>query len=109
MKIFVTRLNSKTSEIFLTRLFESVGTVDSCKLIMDRETGKSRGFAFIEMPNELEAKNAIAKFDGSDIDGRKIVVKVAEDRGHNAQNTNRSNKPDNRGGYKKKFGNDRNY
>jgi len=59
MNIFVARLNYSTSSEDLSRLFEQYGEVSSAKVIMDRETGRSKGFAFVEMANETEAKEAI--------------------------------------------------
>jgi RNA recognition motif-containing protein len=56
---------------------EDYGTVTSVKVIMDRETGKSKGFGFIEMPNDAEAAKAIAELNGAEFEGRALVVKEA--------------------------------
>lgn len=77
MNIFVAKLNFKTTSESLQSLFEQFGIVDSAKVITDHETGKSKGFAFVEMPNDDEAMNAIETLDNSDVDGRIIVVKKA--------------------------------
>ncbi|MCP4437495.1 MAG: RNA-binding protein [Aureispira sp.] len=80
MNIFVAKLNYDTSEHSLLDAFEEFGKVDSAKIIMDRDTGRSKGFGFVEMPNDEEARAAIANLDNADLDGRTIVVKEAEDR-----------------------------
>lgn len=81
MNIFVAKLNYSTQELDLQEAFEEFGTVDSAKIIMDRETGRSKGFGFVEMPNDDEARAAIEELNDSTFDGRTIVVKEAEDRG----------------------------
>ena len=66
-------------------MFAEAGTVTSANIIEDRETGRSRGFAFVEMSSGVEAKAAIASFDGKEIDGRNLKVNEAkprEDRGN---------------------------
>jgi RNA recognition motif-containing protein len=63
--------------------FEEFGAVDSAKIIMDKFTGRSKGFGFVEMPNDDEARAAISELNDSELDGRTIVVKEAEDRGSN--------------------------
>ena len=80
MNIFVAKLNFDTQSEDVQRAFEAFGAVDSAKVIMDRETGRSRGFAFVEMPNDDEAQNAINALNDTDFDGRTIVVKIAEPR-----------------------------
>jgi len=80
MNIFVARLNYDTQEGDLQYAFEEFGAVDSCKIIMDKFTGRSKGFGFVEMPNDDEAMNAINELNDSEMDGRTIVVKKAEPR-----------------------------
>lgn len=80
MNIFVARLNYSTSSEELRAAFETYGAVDSAKVIMDKETGRSRGFGFVEMPDDEEAMNAIGALNDSELDGRTIVVKKAEPR-----------------------------
>jgi len=65
----------------LRAAFEEFGTVDSCKIIMDKFSGRSKGFGFVEMSDDEEANAAIADLNGSNLDGRDIVAKEAEDRG----------------------------
>lgn len=87
MNLYVSNLGFQVSDADLTELFSAYGTVSSAKVIMDKVTGKSRGFAFVEMPNDTAAQKAIAELDGKDIDGRRIAVSVAkprEDRGGNS-------------------------
>ncbi len=80
MNIFVAKLSYNTSESTLLGAFEAYGEVNSAKIIMDRETGRSKGFGFVEMPNDDEAKQAIASLNDSEMDGRTIVVKESEPR-----------------------------
>ena len=81
MNIFVAKLNFKTTNDGLRDAFAEFGDVDSANVIMDRETGRSKGFGFVEMPDDKEAKAAIAKLDGAELDGSTIVVKEASPRG----------------------------
>lgn len=84
MNIFVAKLDYNTSSDDLRDAFEAYGDVDSAKVVMDRETGRSKGFGFVEMPNDDEGQNAIDGLNESELDGRTIVVKKAtpkEDRG----------------------------
>ncbi|WP_353481581.1 RNA-binding protein [Haliscomenobacter sp.] len=80
MNIFVAKLNFGTSSDGLREAFEQFGEVTSANVIMDRDTGKSKGFGFVEMPNDDEAQDAINALDNSDYDGSTIVVKKAEPR-----------------------------
>ena len=80
MNLFVTKLNFDTTQDTLQALFEEFGEVSSCKLIVDRETGRSKGFAFVEMPNDESARAAIESLNMARIEGRQIIVKEAEDR-----------------------------
>ena len=81
MNIFVAKLNYATSEDVLRQAFEEFGTVDSAKVIMDRETNRSKGFGFVEMPDDSEAQEAISSLNDSELDGRTIVVKKANPKG----------------------------
>ena len=80
MNIFVAKLNFDTSSEDVQAAFEAFGAVDSAKVIMDRETGRSRGFAFVEMPDDTEAQAAIDGLNETQLDGATIVVKKAEPR-----------------------------
>jgi RNA recognition motif-containing protein len=80
MKLFVARLDYGVTSDALRTVFEDFGTVNTANVINDRDTGQSRGFGFVEMPNQEEAMNAIHEADGMELRGREIVVKQAEDR-----------------------------
>lgn len=75
MNIFVARLNFKTRSEDLEKAFAQYGQVSSAKIITDRDTGRSKGFGFVEMPNDDEANKAIAALNETEFDGRTIVVK----------------------------------
>ena len=92
MKIFVANLNYNTSEETVRHVFEEFGEVESAKIIMDKFTGRSKGFGFIEMPSDEAGQEAINTLNESDLDDRTIVVKVAaprEDRGGRGGGYNR--------------------
>ncbi len=80
MKIFVGNLPFSTTSDELRELFTVHGTVDSADVLTDRETGRSRGFGFVEMANDDEAKAAIEALNGTEINGRAIVVNEARPR-----------------------------
>jgi RNA recognition motif-containing protein len=80
MNIFVGSLPFSIEESRLQELFEEFGEVNSVKIISDKFSGRSKGFGFVEMPDDDQAKNAINELNGSDLDGRKIVVNQAEER-----------------------------
>ncbi len=80
MNIFVAKLSYGTSEDQLRSAFEEFGEVESAKIIFDREENRSKGFGFVEMPNDGEALVAIEELNDSDLDGRTIVVKKAQPR-----------------------------
>jgi RNA recognition motif-containing protein len=80
MKLLIRNLNRTTSEEQMKALFDGFGTVQSCNLVMDKVTGGSKGFGFVEMPNNGEAKAAINGLNNSELDGNKIRVKKAEDK-----------------------------
>lgn len=79
-KLYVGNLSFDTTSQDLETMFAESGTVTSANLIEDRETGRSRGFAFVEMSSEAEAKAAIAALDGKEIDGRNLKVNEAKPR-----------------------------
>ncbi|NOY71050.1 MAG: RNA-binding protein [Gammaproteobacteria bacterium] len=78
MKLLIRNLARTTTEAELRTLFGTYGTVQSCNLVMDKKTGESKGFAFVEMPKVGEAKVAMKQCNGKEIDGRKIRVKKSE-------------------------------
>lgn len=80
MNIFVAKLNFSTDSDGLREAFEQFGQVESASVITDRETGRSKGYGFVEMLDDSEGDSAIKALDGSDIDGNTIVVKKAEPR-----------------------------
>jgi RNA recognition motif-containing protein len=80
MNIFVGSLPFKLEEADLKELFEAFGEVTSVKIINDRESGRSKGFGFVEMADDEAAKKAIADLNGSEVAGRNIVVNQAEDK-----------------------------
>lgn len=77
MNIFVAKLDYNTSEDTVQQLFEQFGEVDTVKIIMDRMTGRSKGYGFVEMSNDDEALQAIQNLNDQNVDGRNIVVKKA--------------------------------
>ena len=83
MNIFVGNISYRSSEDSLKELFQNHGEVVSVKIIKDVATGRSRGFGFVEMPNQEEAEAAISALDGKDLDGRSLRVNEARRRaGH---------------------------
>lgn len=78
MNIFVAKLNYRTSVDSLNDLFSNYGTVSSCKIIMDRETGRSKGYGFVEMDNDDEAREAISELNDFEFEGQTIVVKESK-------------------------------
>jgi RNA recognition motif-containing protein len=77
MNIFVAQLNFRIQSDYLKEIFEEYGEVSSAKVIVDKATGRSKGFGFVEMPNDNEAQNAIEELDGAEVEGKTIVVKKA--------------------------------
>jgi len=96
MNIFVAKLNYDTREETVRSLFEAHGEVDSVKVIMDKFTGRSKGFGFVEMPDDTQALAAIEAINDTEVDGRTIVVKKAKPREDN-------------GGFNRGGGGDRRY
>lgn len=78
MKLLVRNLSRHTAENDLREMFEFFGKVQSCNLVMDKETGESKGFGFIEMPKHGQAKIAMKSLNGKEVDGSKIRVKYSE-------------------------------
>lgn len=76
-KLYVGGLSYGTTEDSLRQYFSSAGTVTSASIIMDRETGRSRGFGFVEMASGPDADNAISMFDGKEFEGRRLTVNLA--------------------------------
>ena len=80
MKIFITGLPLEVGEDELTAVFGDFGPVKSLRIIKDRETGQSRGFGFVEMPNDDEAREAIKRMNGGDYNGNRIKVAEAQEK-----------------------------
>jgi len=80
MNIYVGNLSYGMSEDELREAFGAFGDVSSVKILMDRETGRSRGFGFVEMPNQSEAEAAIAQLNGKDVGGRALRINEARPR-----------------------------
>jgi RNA recognition motif-containing protein len=76
-KLYVGNLPFSATDDSLRELFSQSGQVESAKIITDRDTGRSKGFGFVEMSNEQEAADAIKKFNGTDMDGRSLTVNEA--------------------------------
>ncbi|HEY0658715.1 MAG TPA: RNA-binding protein [Pyrinomonadaceae bacterium] len=84
MKLYVGNLSFATTNVDLEELFGQVGTVESANVVEDRETGRSRGFGFVEMSSKEEGESAIDQFNGKEVNGRELKVNEAtprEDRG----------------------------
>ena len=80
MKIYVGNLSFNTTDDGLAAAFSAHGDVSSASVITDRETGRSRGFGFVEMTSDSAARDAITALDGTDLDGRNIKVNEARPR-----------------------------
>ncbi len=103
--IYVGNLSYGATENTVRDLFEGFGQVSTVKIVTDKFTGSSRGFGFVEMPNEDEAQRAIAELNGKDFEGRKIVVNESRPR----ENTGRDNRPPRRDGGGMRDGGGRNH
>ena len=101
MNIFVGSLPFSIEEADLRESFEAYGTVDSVKIITDKFTGRSKGFGFVEMPNDDDAQKAIDELNGATVQGRAIVVNKSEPKpeGERRSFNNNSRGGDSRGGY----------
>ena len=101
MNIYVGNLSFSSTEDGLRQLFEQFGEVSTVKIIKDKFTGKTRGFAFVEMSDDNEAKRAIENINGADLDGRNLRVNEArpvEERGDRNDRGSRSYRSDGFGG-----------
>ena len=104
MKLYVGNLSFNTSNQDLSELFGTIGTVESANIIEDRETGRSRGFGFVEMSSQEEGNSAIEQLNGKEVDGRQLKVNEAkpqENRGGGGGRGgfNGGGRGGNRGGY----------
>ena len=89
MNIFVGSLPYSLEEADLKELFEAYGEVTTVKIIIDRESGRSKGFGFVEMSDDEAAQKAITELDGATVDGRAIKVNVAKPREERSGNNDR--------------------
>ena len=96
MNIFVAGLSYQINDADLRELFEEYGTISSAKIITDRDTGRSKGFGFVEMDDEAEAQRAIDELNDAEFDGRTLAVSVARPR---------KERPQGGGGYNRGGGN----
>jgi len=80
MNLYVSNLSFQITEESLNKMFSKYGTVNSVKIILDRETQRSRGFAFVEMPSEAEAKEALSALNNKEVEGRMMNVSVAREK-----------------------------
>src|SRR5919205_2172350 len=102
MKLYVGNLSFQTTHDDLQALFAQAGTVESVNLIEDRETGRSRGFGFVEMASQEEGQKAIEQFNGKEVNGRNLNVNEArprEDRGNRGGFGGNRSGSGGRGGY----------
>jgi RNA recognition motif-containing protein len=83
-KLFVGGLSFSTSNERLRELFAAAGTVESAVVVTDRDTGRSRGFGFVEMATPEEAEQAVQRYNGKEIDGRQLKVELAKSLDRNA-------------------------
>src|ERR1700761_1440742 len=98
MNIFVGSLPFSLEEADLKELFEAFGEVSTVKIISDRETGRSKGFGFVEMPDDESAQKAISELNGADVKGRSIAVSQAEEKKPNDRRGGGGGYGGNRGG-----------
>ena len=100
MKLYVGNLDFQTSDYELEQLFGKSGTVNSANVITDRDTGRSRGFGFIEMASQEEGEAAISANNGKEVNGRTLVVNEAKQRENNGggRNNHGGGRGGNRGG-----------
>ena len=101
MKLYVGNLSFQTSSEELQQLFSQAGTVESASIVEDRDTGRSRGFGFVEMASKEDGEKAIQQFNGTDLNGRNLTVNEArprEDRGNRGGGGGRGGFGGNRGG-----------
>jgi RNA recognition motif-containing protein len=91
--VFVGNMSFQTTETDLQALFQPFGQVGRINIVMDRETGRARGFAFVEMPNDAEAAKAIAAVDGKEIGGRSLKVNEARPKGERPAHSNSGGRP----------------
>ena len=98
VKLFVGGLSFSTSNDRLREVFAAVGSVESAAVVTDRDTGRSRGFGFVEMATAEEAEAAVKKFNGQEMDGRTLKVEIAKSGGPGGKGGGGYRSNDGRGG-----------
>jgi RNA recognition motif-containing protein len=96
MNIYVSNLSFNVTEESLISLFSKFGTVTSAKIIKDRETQQSRGFAFVEMPSEAEGREALSNLNNKEVEGRLLSVSVAREKSDRGSQSSYTRRQDNR-------------
>ncbi|HOK60674.1 MAG: RNA-binding protein [Tenuifilum sp.] len=104
MNIYVSGLSYRINDDDLRQLFEEYGQINSAKVITDRETGRSRGFGFVEMANDEEARTAIEELTGAEYDGKVISVSEAKPKTDKPRNGGGFNRERRGGGYGERRG-----
>jgi RNA recognition motif-containing protein len=99
MKLYVGNLAFQTTDQDLLQLFSQAGTVESATIVTDRDSGRSRGFAFVEMASKAEGEAAINQFNGAEIDGRSLTVNEARPRENRGGGFNGGGGGGGRGGF----------
>jgi len=102
-KLYVGNLSFQTSSGDLEQLFVGAGTVESANVITDRDTGRSRGFGFVEMASDAEAQEAINQLNGKEVDGRALTVNLARPREEGGGGRRGNTGNGGRGGYNKRW------
>lgn len=100
-KLFVGGLSFSTSSERLREAFAGVGSVESATVVMDRDTGRSRGFGFVEMASTEEANDAVSRLNGTELDGRQIKVEIAKPAGSGGGGGGRGFGGGDRGGWRR--------
>src|ERR1043166_2190253 len=96
MNLYVSNLSFQTTEESLNTMFSKYGTVSSVKIILDRETQRSRGFAFVEMPSEAEGNEALSALNNKEVDGRVMGVSIAREKQDRNSNSTYGRRNDNK-------------
>ena len=96
-RLYAGNLPYGMTEEELKSLFSSYGQVENVKLIVDKVTGRSKGFGFVELPGETEANAAVEKLNGSEVGGRKIIVNLARPMGERGPSVQRGGRDSSRG------------
>lgn len=109
MNIYLGNLPYSATEASIRDLFEGFGSVTTTKIVTDKFTGASRGFGFVEMPNDDEAQKAIAELNGKEFQGRKLVVNESRPRENTGGFSNNNRGPRREGGFSRDGGRNSRY